>query len=109
MIGAERPEETRKREHRVRDRAPVSVWSDDATLRRIDPGVLRGGHLVIRDGVWVAQMPMSHDRRIKQKSNTRFLDCVKNVYRVLLTRGLRGCFVTFLDEETRLYVEGRLG
>jgi hypothetical protein len=72
-------------------------------------GVIFGKDLVIRNGVWVAQMSMSQDRRIKQKTNTRFLDCVKNVYRVLLTRGLRGCYVTFLDEETRLFVEGRIG
>jgi uncharacterized protein len=30
-----------------------------------------------------------------------FTDLVKNTYRVLLTRGLRGCYVYFEDEQTR--------
>jgi hypothetical protein len=72
-------------------------------------GVIFGDDLVVRDGVWVGQPAASRDSQIKKRSNLRFLDCVKNVYRVLLTRGLKGCFVTFTDEETRRYVEGRVG
>ena len=71
-------------------------------------GVIFGKDLVSRDGTWVGQPSASHDSSIKQKSNTRFLECVKNVYRVLLTRGLKGAFVTFLDDETREFVSGRL-
>ena len=32
----------------------------------------------------------------------------KNTYRVLLSRGLKGCYVHFLDEDTRRFVEGRI-
>ncbi len=71
-------------------------------------GVIFGPDLVVRNGTWVGQSVMSHDAGIRAKSNTRFLECVKNVYRVLLTRGLRGCYVAFLDEETREYVSARL-
>jgi Mrp family chromosome partitioning ATPase len=71
-------------------------------------GVIFGTDLVVRDGTWIGQPSASHDSGIKQKSNTRFLECVKNIYRVLLTRGLKGCYVTFLDDETRRYVEERI-
>ena len=71
-------------------------------------GVIFGKDLVVRNGTWIGQPSMSHDKQIKQKTNTRFLECVKNVYRVLMTRGLKGCYVTFLDEETREYVETQL-
>jgi len=33
---------------------------------------------------------------------------VKNTYRVLLTRGLKGCFVFFEDEATRAFVRSRI-
>ena len=31
----------------------------------------------------------------------QFTDFVKSTYRVLLTRGLRGCYVYFMDAQTR--------
>jgi len=41
----------------------------------------------------------SHDKPVK-RSGLAFESLVKNAYRVLLTRGLRGCFLCFLDKET---------
>jgi uncharacterized protein len=37
-----------------------------------------------------------------------FTDYVKNTYRVLMTRGIKGCYVHFLDEETRRFFEYRM-
>ena len=37
-----------------------------------------------------------------------FLPLVKNTYRVLLSRGLKGCYVYFMDGETRTFVESRM-
>ena len=37
-----------------------------------------------------------------------FTDLVKNTYRVLLTRGLKGCYVYFTDLETREYMRARM-
>ncbi len=37
-----------------------------------------------------------------------FTQLVKNTYRVLLSRGLRGCYVHFVDEQTRNFVESRI-
>ncbi len=33
---------------------------------------------------------------------------MKNTYRVLLSRGLKGCYVHFLDEQTRHFVMSRM-
>ena len=42
----------------------------------------------------------SHDSIVK-RSGDRFTDLVKRTYRVLLTRGMKGCYVYFEDEATR--------
>ena len=49
---------------------------------------------------WIGDKSVSHDSVVK-RAGARFTDCVKNTYRVLLTRGMRGCYVTFLDDATR--------
>ena len=33
---------------------------------------------------------------------------VKNIYRTLLTRGMKGCYVYFTDKETEEYFRGRM-
>ncbi len=71
-------------------------------------GVIWGPHLVIRNGKWVGQPSASRDHVVKTRSGARFTDVVKNAYRVLLTRGMRGCSICILDEETREYVRDRL-
>ena len=37
-----------------------------------------------------------------------FTAYVKNVYRVLLTRGMRGCYVYFIDKDTENFFRSRL-
>ncbi|MGP6188577.1 MAG: DNA/RNA helicase domain-containing protein [Vulcanimicrobiaceae bacterium] len=71
-------------------------------------GVIFGTDLVIRNGVWVGQQASSHDQSIKGKTPETFATCVKNAYRVLMTRGLKGCYVTFLDDQTRAFVMERM-
>ncbi len=46
--------------------------------------------------------------RFRARSGARCTDVVKNTYRVLLTRGMRGCDLCILDPETKAYVEERL-
>jgi hypothetical protein len=36
------------------------------------------------------------------------MSLVKNTYRVLLTRGLQGCYVYFEDDQTRDFVLSRI-
>jgi DUF2075 family protein len=67
-------------------------------------GVIVGPDLVYRpmDGGWVGQRRESRDRFVKAaKTDEEFTSYVKSVYRVLLTRGLRGCYVYFMDATTR--------
>jgi hypothetical protein len=71
-------------------------------------GVIWGEDLVIRDGQWVGQPSASRDHVVKTRAGARFTDCVKNTYRVLLTRGIRGCYVHITDDETREYVRARV-
>ena len=71
-------------------------------------GVIFGNDLVYRKGQgWVGQKDESHDKMVK-RSKDQFADFTKNAYRVLLTRGIKGCFVYFMDQETREYFESRI-
>ena len=71
-------------------------------------GVIFGPDLVIRNGEWIGQPDRSHDRAVK-RGGDQFIDYVKNVYRVLLSRGMKGCYVHFMDEETRAWWERMVG
>jgi hypothetical protein len=67
-------------------------------------GVIFGPDLVYRpmDGGWVGQPRESFDRVVSRGVTTpEFTTYVKSTYRVLLTRGLRGCFISFTDPPTR--------
>jgi uncharacterized protein len=73
-------------------------------------GVIFGSDLVYRprEG-WVGRREFSHDGGLKRgTSDEDFTRLVKNTYRVLLSRGLKGCYVYFTDEKTREFVESRI-
>ncbi|MFP4150321.1 MAG: DNA/RNA helicase domain-containing protein, partial [Nitriliruptoraceae bacterium] len=73
-------------------------------------GVIFGDDLVYRprEG-WVGRKAFSHDRGLKHgTSDEEFTRLVKNTYRVLLSRGLKGCYLYFTDERTRDFVESRI-
>jgi uncharacterized protein len=67
-------------------------------------GVIFGPDLVYRpmEGRWLGQRDQSHDRVVRRGvTESEFTRYVKSTYRVLLTRGLRGCYVYFMDAPTR--------
>jgi uncharacterized protein len=72
-------------------------------------GVIWGKDLVYDlDGQsWVGSKKESHDRSVKQ-SKADFLTLVKNTYRVLLSRGMKGCYVCFLDKDNERFVRSRM-
>ena len=73
-------------------------------------GVIVGPDLVYRprEG-WVGRKEHSHDGGLKRGTDPEtFTELVKNTYRVLLSRGLKGCYVHFMDEQTRDFVESRI-
>jgi DUF2075 family protein len=57
---------------------------------------------------WTGVPAESYDQIVRKRSGARFTDCVKNAYRVLLTRGMKGCYVYFVDQQTRDYVDSRI-
>ena len=71
-------------------------------------GVIIGKDLIYRsDQGWVGVKEESYDTMVK-RSKDKFVDLVKNTYRVLLTRGMKGCYVYFTDDETRKFFESRI-
>ena len=73
-------------------------------------GVIFGPDLVYcpMDGGWVAQRYEPRGRIVSRGvTGAEFTAFVKSTYRVLLTRGLRGCYVYFMDPPTRDFIVGR--
>jgi hypothetical protein len=74
-------------------------------------GVIIGEDLVYRPGRgWVGQPEYSKDSVVRRSGRDAraFTAYVKHTYRVLLTRGLRGCYVYCRDEQTRNFLLSRL-
>ncbi len=55
---------------------------------------------------WVGDKKASADSVVK-RSKEQFVELVKNTYRVLLSRGLKGCYVCFLDKDTERFIKSR--
>ena len=72
-------------------------------------GVIFGKDLVYNfdEQTWEAYPENSADTVVK-RSKDRFLDLVKNTYRVLLSRGMKGCYVYFMDKDTERYFKSRM-
>jgi uncharacterized protein len=43
-----------------------------------------------------------------KRDSPNFFEYVRNIYRVLLSRGMRGCYVYFVDKETEAYFRERM-
>jgi len=56
---------------------------------------------------WVGDKVQSADSVVK-RSREKFVDLVKNTYRVLMTRGMKGCYVHFMDKNTERFVRSRI-
>ena len=71
-------------------------------------GVIWGADLVYESSkeAWNGNRNASHDRVVRG-SRERFVDLVKNTYRVLLSRGLKGCYVYFMDKGTETFIRNR--
>jgi DUF2075 family protein len=58
-------------------------------------------------GQWEGFKEYSADNVVK-RSKDQFLDLIKNTYRVLLSRGMKGCYVFFEDKETEKFFRSRV-
>lgn len=56
---------------------------------------------------WEGFTENSYDHVVK-RSGDKFIDLVKNTYRVLLSRGMKGCYVHFMDKDTELFFRSRM-
>jgi uncharacterized protein len=72
-------------------------------------GVIWGKDLVydLDSQKWIGNKKESADNVVK-RSKEKFVDLVKNTYRVLLSRGMKGCYVHFLDRDTERFVRSRM-
>lgn len=83
-------------------------------------GVIIGPDLIVRNGTVITQPSerASSDKsisgwraRLRENpviANTRLDAIIKNTYRTLMTRGQKGCYVYFVDEETRQFFANRI-
>ena len=71
-------------------------------------GVIFGNDLVYDYSTqdWTGLPGNSSDPEVK-KAKGRFTDLVKNTYRVLLSRGMKGCYVCFIDKDTERFIRSR--
>ena len=72
-------------------------------------GVIFGPDLVYVPELadWRGDRTKSFDTVVK-RSGERFTQMVKNTYRVLLTRGMKGCYVYFMDKNTENFFRSRI-
>lgn len=72
-------------------------------------GVIFGNDLTynLNQGRWIASPQNSADV-IVRRARHDFERLVKNTYRVLLTRGLKGCYVYFMDKGTEAFFRTRM-
>lgn len=101
---------------------PASLWATDPNgINQIGcvyniqgfeldyVGVIWGRdlHYDLDRNIWIGNKSASADSVVK-RSKEKFADLVKNTYRVLLSRGMKGCYVYFMDKETERFVRSRL-
>ena len=72
-------------------------------------GVIFGNDLVydFDEQTWKGHPENSADNVVK-RSKDKFVDLVKNTYRVLLSRGMKGCYVYFMDKDTERFFKSRI-
>ncbi|YAL83352.1 DNA/RNA helicase domain-containing protein [Dermacoccaceae bacterium W4C1] len=110
-----------KGERSVGGAPPAALWaSDPAGFGQVGcvytaqgfeydhAGVILGSDFVWREGRWIAQRGENRDpdfRNTKRVSDERFDELVRNVYKVLLTRGMQSVTLFSVDPETNEFLK----
>ena len=76
-------------------------------LHTLKVGVIFGRDLVYDSG-WRGNRKISHDSVVKKAKEEEFVNLVKQTYRVLLTRGMNGCYLFFEDRDTKDFFLSRM-
>lgn len=83
-------------------------------------GVIVGPDMIVRDGKLITcpEKRSRHDKSLsglkkllksdEKDARSRAATIIRNTYRTLMTRGMKGCYVYFTDKETAEYFRGRL-
>jgi len=72
-------------------------------------GVIVGKDMIYNfdSQIWEGHPENNADSVVK-RARDHFVDLVKNTYRVLLSRGMKGCFVHFMDKDTERFFRSRM-
>lgn len=72
-------------------------------------GVIVGTDLTynLDDQKWDGHTGESFDGPVK-RAREKFVELVKNTYRVLFSRGMKGCYVYFVDKDTERFFKSRM-
>ena len=72
-------------------------------------GVIVGSELTynLDDQKWDGHPENSFDRPVR-RANGNFVGLIKNTYRVLFSRGMKGCYVYFIDKDTERFFKSRM-
>jgi DUF2075 family protein len=72
-------------------------------------GVIFGNDIIynFEESKWIGYPGNSKDPVVRG-AKVKFIDLVKHTYRVLLSRGLKGCYVYFLDQDTEKFFHSRM-
>ena len=57
---------------------------------------------------WKGDKTKSSDSVVKRAKDEQFVDYIKNTYRVLLSRGMKGCYVYFMDKDAERFFKSRI-
>jgi hypothetical protein len=114
-----------KSDRRIRDVPPAPLWAtEDGGFEQVGcvytaqgfeydwNGVILGPDLVWRNGAFRTVRDANRDPDFKNRtkiSDTRFDLLVRNVYKVLMTRGMAGTILYSTDEETRQVLRDLVG
>lgn len=83
-------------------------------------GVIVGSDMIVRDGrvITCPENRSKHDKSLSgfkklfksnpEDASERAASIIKNTYRTLMTRGMKGCYVYFTDNETTEFFRSRL-
>ena len=72
-------------------------------------GIIFGKDLIYdsENKTWISMPEKSYDIMAK-RNNQKFTEHLKNVYRVLMSRAHKGCYVYFMDKDTEEYFKSKI-
>ncbi|MBU6214000.1 MAG: DUF2075 domain-containing protein [Actinomycetales bacterium] len=110
-----------KSDRRIGDIPPSDLWASEPggigqvgcvyTAQGFEydwNGVILGPDFVRRGDGWVADRSASRDPSLNRSGDMDFGAYVRNIYKVLLTRGMAGTVITSTDAETREFLKSLL-